>query len=293
MTTKELDGRVAVVTGASRGLGRAMAIELGAAGAKLALVGRDRAKLDETAAQVGPDAVVFVADVTDEAQVRSLEQGVRERFGHVDILVNNAGMNIRKPLVEYTLDEWNTVLDTNLTSVFLVCRSFIPMMRGRGYGRIINLASMMSHVSLPGRTAYSASKAAMLGVTRALAQTVRHRDQYRADRESRAQPAISVEHPFGAVGEGRRDRETGPLPVFRRCGIYYRVRCGDRRGLDVEVVHIGLKNFEGGFSKNALSLRNGLACLSALLCWIADDPRSARRHPPRNPVDQHGRFLCK
>jgi NAD(P)-dependent dehydrogenase (short-subunit alcohol dehydrogenase family) len=170
MTTKELDGRVAVVTGASRGLGRAMAIELGAAGAKLALVGRDRAKLNETAAQAGADATVFVADVTDEAQVRSLEQGVRERFGHVDILVNNAGMNIRKPLVEYTLDEWNTVLDTNLTSVFLVCRSFIPMMRGRGYGRIINLASMMSHVSLPGRTAYSASKAAMLGVTRALAQ---------------------------------------------------------------------------------------------------------------------------
>jgi len=167
---KELDGRVAVVTGASRGLGRAMAVELGAAGAKLALVGRDRAKLEETAAEAGPDAAVFVADVTDEAQVRALEQGVRERFGCVDILVNNAGMNIRKPLVEYTLDEWNMVLDTNLTSVFLVCRSFIPLMKGRGYGRIINLASMMSHVSLPGRTAYSASKAAMLGVTRALAQ---------------------------------------------------------------------------------------------------------------------------
>jgi NAD(P)-dependent dehydrogenase (short-subunit alcohol dehydrogenase family) len=173
MTTNELNGRVAVVTGASRGLGRAMAVELGAAGAKLALVGRDRAKLDETAAEIGKagaESAVFVADVTDEAQVRALEQGVRERFGRVDILVNNAGMNIRKPLVEYTLDEWNTVLDTNLTSVFLVCRSFIPMMKGRGYGRIINLASMMSHVSLPGRTAYSASKAAMLGVTRALAQ---------------------------------------------------------------------------------------------------------------------------
>jgi NAD(P)-dependent dehydrogenase (short-subunit alcohol dehydrogenase family) len=165
-----MHGRVAVVTGASRGLGRAMAVELGAAGAKLALVGRDRSKLEETAAEAGTDAAVFLADVTDETQVRALEQAVRERFGHVDILINNAGMNIRKPLVEYTLDEWNTVLDTNLTSVFLVSRSFIPMMKGRGYGRIINLASMMSHVSLPGRTAYSASKAAMLGVTRALAQ---------------------------------------------------------------------------------------------------------------------------
>jgi NAD(P)-dependent dehydrogenase (short-subunit alcohol dehydrogenase family) len=170
MTTKVLDGRIAVVTGASRGLGRAMAVELGAAGAKLALVGRDRAKLEETAAEARAESAVFLADVTDEAQVRALEHAVRERFGHVDILVNNAGMNIRKPLVEYTLDEWNTVIDTNLTSVFLVCRSFIPMMKGRGYGRILNLSSMMAHVSLPGRTAYSASKAAMLGVTRALAQ---------------------------------------------------------------------------------------------------------------------------
>lgn len=150
-----------------------MAVELGAAGAKLALVGRDRAKLDETAAEAakgGAESAIFITDVTDEAQVRALEQGVRQKFGRVDILINNAGMNIRKPMVEYTLDEWNTVLDTNLTSVFLVCRSFIPMMRGRGYGRILNLASMMSHVSLPGRTAYSASKAALLGVTRALAQ---------------------------------------------------------------------------------------------------------------------------
>ncbi len=147
-----------------------MAVELGAAGAKLALVGRDTAKLDETAAEAGAESAVFLADVTDETQVRALEQGVRERFGRADILINNAGMNIRKPMVKYTLDEWNMVLDTNLTSVFLVTRSFIPMMRGRGYGRIINLASMMSHVSLPGRTAYSASKAALLGVTRALAQ---------------------------------------------------------------------------------------------------------------------------
>ena len=171
MDTKELNGRVAVVTGASRGLGRAMAVELGAAGAKLVLVGRDRAKLDETAAEAakaGAETAVFLADVTDEAQVRALEHGVRERFGRVDILVNNAGMNIRKPLAEYTLDEWNTVLDTNLTSVFLVSRSFIPMMKGRGYGRIINLASMMSHVSLPGRTARSGCRNAPLKPTQGL-----------------------------------------------------------------------------------------------------------------------------
>ena len=87
----------------------------------------------------------------------------------MDILVNNAGINVRKPLVDFTLDEWRKVVDTNLTSAFLMCRSFVPIMRGRGYGRIINIASTMSHVSLPGRAAYSASKAGLLGLTRALA----------------------------------------------------------------------------------------------------------------------------
>ncbi|HET9320358.1 MAG TPA: SDR family NAD(P)-dependent oxidoreductase, partial [Bryobacteraceae bacterium] len=85
------------------------------------------------------------------------------------ILINNAGINIRKPLVEFTLEEWRRVLDTNLTSVFLMCRSFIPGMKGTGYGRILNMTSTMSWVSLPGRAAYSASKTALLGVTRALA----------------------------------------------------------------------------------------------------------------------------
>jgi NAD(P)-dependent dehydrogenase (short-subunit alcohol dehydrogenase family) len=84
-------------------------------------------------------------------------------------LINNAGINLRKDLVEFTLEEWRRVLDTNLTSVFLMCRSFVPHMKGRGYGRIINLTSIMSHVSIPGRSAYSASKTALLGLTRALA----------------------------------------------------------------------------------------------------------------------------
>jgi NAD(P)-dependent dehydrogenase (short-subunit alcohol dehydrogenase family) len=90
-------------------------------------------------------------------------------FSGVHILINNAGINLRKPLVEFTLEEWRRVLDTNLTSVFLMCRSFVPHMKGRGYGRVINMASMMARVSLPGRSAYSASKTALLGLTRALA----------------------------------------------------------------------------------------------------------------------------
>jgi NAD(P)-dependent dehydrogenase (short-subunit alcohol dehydrogenase family) len=170
MNTKTLDGRVALVTGASRGLGRAIALALGSAGARLALVGRDKDKLDETASRGAAESSVYVADVTDEAQVRALEQQVAARFGHVDILINNAGVVGRKPLIECTLEEWRKVLDTNLTAAFLICRAFVPHMLGRGYGRVINIASVMAHVSIPGRTAYSASKAGLLGMTRALAQ---------------------------------------------------------------------------------------------------------------------------
>jgi NAD(P)-dependent dehydrogenase (short-subunit alcohol dehydrogenase family) len=172
MSTISLEGKVAVITGASRGLGRAMAVALGGAGVKLALVSRDRGKLEETAAEaakVGAEAAIFQVDVTDEDQVRKLEHDVIARFGAADILINNAGIAIRKTVVDYTLEEWNNVMDTNLTSVFLMCRSFVPHMRGRGYGRIINISSIMAHISLPLRGAYSASKAGVIGFTRALA----------------------------------------------------------------------------------------------------------------------------
>jgi NAD(P)-dependent dehydrogenase (short-subunit alcohol dehydrogenase family) len=168
-----LNNKVTLITGASRGLGKAMAIELAAAGASVILVGRDRAKLEETASeaeQQGARTAVFVTDVAVEAQVLSLQEQVAERFERVDILVNNAGLNLRKPLVDFTLEEWHRVMDSNLTSVFLMCRAFIPLMQGRNWGRIINLTSIMSHVSLPGRAAYSASKSGLLGFTRALAQ---------------------------------------------------------------------------------------------------------------------------
>ncbi|HNQ90805.1 MAG TPA: SDR family NAD(P)-dependent oxidoreductase [Verrucomicrobiota bacterium] len=172
MKPNELTGRVALVTGASRGLGRAMSQALAQAGARLALVSRDERLLSETAAairEVGSEAEVLAADVTDEAQVLALEKAVAARFGRVDILINNAGINLRKRMTDFTLEEWNRIQTTNVTSAFLMCRSFVPPMRGQGYGRIINMTSMMSHISLPGRTAYSTSKAALLGFTKALA----------------------------------------------------------------------------------------------------------------------------
>ena len=171
--TQTLLGKTALITGASKGLGKAMALALARAGAGIALVSRDGAKLNDVAAEIrgsGGNASVFVADVTDEAQVAQVRDAVAAQFGDtLHILINNAGINIRKPVTDFTLAEWNSVLTTNLTSVFLLCRAFVPMMKGRGYGRIINMTSMMSHISLPGRTAYSASKTALLGFNRALA----------------------------------------------------------------------------------------------------------------------------
>jgi NAD(P)-dependent dehydrogenase (short-subunit alcohol dehydrogenase family) len=164
-----LEGKIAVITGASRGLGRAMAIALSEGGATLALVGRDREQLAATADQLHGASETIVADVSKEESVVEMAGAVAGKFGRVDILVNNAGINIRKPLTEFSLEEWNLVMETNLTSVFLMCRSLVPHMKGRGYGRIINISSTMGHVSIAGRTAYSSTKTGVLGLTRALA----------------------------------------------------------------------------------------------------------------------------
>src|SRR5258706_7441252 len=172
MSTKSLEGKVAVITGASKGLGKAMAISLAAAGARLALVSRDQKQLNATAEAVraeGADAEVFKADVTEEQQVLALEKQIGDKFGKVQILINNAGVNVRKQVTDFTLSDWRLVIDTNLTGVFLMCRSFVPRMKGQGYGRILNMTSIMSHVALPGRAAYAASNAGLLGLTRVLA----------------------------------------------------------------------------------------------------------------------------
>ena len=164
-----LSGKVAVITGASKGLGKAMALSLAAAGARIALVSRDQSKLEAVAQEIraaGGEAQVYMADVTNEADVARLSTEIE---GPVDILINNAGINIRKNLVDFTLEEWSSVQNANVTSVFLMCRQFVPRMMGRGYGRIIGMASIMAHISLAQRTAYSTSKTALLGLTRALA----------------------------------------------------------------------------------------------------------------------------
>jgi NAD(P)-dependent dehydrogenase (short-subunit alcohol dehydrogenase family) len=149
-----------------------MAEALAAAGAAVALVGRDQEALAAARRGItdqGGRAEPFLADVADEAAVSRLAEGVRRQLGAPDILINNAGINIRKPLHEFSCEEWNRVLGTNLNGPFLCTRAFVPAMMEKQYGRILNLTSIMSHVSLPGRAVYSASKAGLLGMTRALA----------------------------------------------------------------------------------------------------------------------------
>ena len=172
MQNQNLAGKVALITGASKGLGKAIALALGGAGERLALASRDMKLLGQTAEAArasGIEVEIFQADVTNEEQVRQLEKDVTQKFGKVHILVNNAGINIRKPITDFTLAEWSQVVATNLTGPFLMCRAFVPHMKGQGYGRILNLTSIMSHVAIGGRTAYAASKTGLLGFTRALA----------------------------------------------------------------------------------------------------------------------------
>lgn len=168
---RNLDGRVAVVTGASRGFGREIAKTLASAGASVALVARHKEALERVVqeCQGAERHAWYVADVSNPSAVECMAAGVLQRFGRVDILVNNAGINIRKPLAEFTFEEWQSVIATNLYGPMLCSKAFIKAMVAQSYGRIVNIASMMARVALPQRTAYCASKAGLVGMTRALA----------------------------------------------------------------------------------------------------------------------------
>ncbi len=172
MSGVSLDGNVAVVTGASKGLGREMAESLARAGAKVMLVARDVRLLADVVNGIregGGAADYVAADVTDETAATEVNQAVAETFGTCDILINNAGVNNRKPLEEFSLEEWHEILGVNLTGPFSMSKAMVPGMKQKGWGRIINLTSIMSHVALPNRTGYCTTKAGLLGFTRALA----------------------------------------------------------------------------------------------------------------------------
>lgn len=172
MTMFDLTGKTAIVTGGNGGIGFAMAAALAEAGAALALVARDAGKGEKAADMLcsrGSDAAFYAADVTDKTSVRMTVDAVATRFGSVDILINNAGIAIRKRPEDYSLVEWHKVLDTNLTSAFLMCHAVYPHMREAGGGKIVNIGSIMSHLAAPFTVAYSASKGGLVQMTKALA----------------------------------------------------------------------------------------------------------------------------
>ena len=168
----DLSGKTAIIVGGSGGLGEAMAHTLSDAGAAIALVGRNQSKLDKVAGDLKAKSgkvETFTADMTSESDVARLAKDVNAKFKHPQILINSAGINIRKSVTEFTLKEWTSVVDSSLVTTFLACNAFVPGMKGTGYGRIINLSSIMAHVSLANRTAYSSGKSGLLGFTRSLA----------------------------------------------------------------------------------------------------------------------------
>ncbi|MDP9380902.1 MAG: SDR family oxidoreductase [Chloroflexota bacterium] len=168
-----LDGRVALITGGSGGLGQVFARALAGAGANVALLGRNmeaaQATADKVGAETGRRAVAVEADVTEPEQVRTAVGRVRQELGRLDILVNSAGVNVRRPSVEFSLEDWKKVVDINLTGTFICSQAAAPGMIEAGWGRIINLASMLALVGLEERPAYTAAKGGVVQLTRTLA----------------------------------------------------------------------------------------------------------------------------
>ncbi|KRE09964.1 NAD-dependent dehydratase [Bosea sp. Root381] len=166
-----LDGQVAVITGAARGIGRRTAELFVASGAQVALLDRDEAEAARTAEAIGPAASFHIADVADESQVDAAFAAVASQKGRIDILVNNAGLAVRRPTTELSLADWQRVIDINLTGVFLCCRTAGRLMTAQGSGAIINLASIMglSGGGLYPNISYQSSKGAIVNLTRALA----------------------------------------------------------------------------------------------------------------------------
>ena len=174
MTTKPFDlgGKVAIVTGGNGGIGLGMAGGLGEAGAALAIVGRNMEKSERVVADLasrGVKAIAVTADVTDKDAVDAMVARVTREFDRIDILVNNAGINIRKPPHLLELDEWERVIDTNLTSAFLCSKAVYPVMKAAGGGKIINIGSMMSIFGASFAPAYAASKGGIVQFTRVCA----------------------------------------------------------------------------------------------------------------------------
>ena len=172
----DLSGRIALITGAAQGIGKGIATRLADAGAEVVVADLDSVKAAETVQeflQRGKRAYYVDLNVTDPESVRSAIESVTERSGQIDILVNNAGIAGRAaPIWEQSDEDWETVIRLNLTGVFLCCRAVLPHMRERNYGRVVNIASIAGKEGNPNMTAYSASKAGVIALSKSIAKEV-------------------------------------------------------------------------------------------------------------------------
>lgn len=220
---------MAIVTGASRGLGRAMAVAFAAAGAHVALAARSKPDLEETAQQVerhGVRALVVTTDVSRYGEVEALVARTVETLGRLDVLVNNSGIARTMPLAEATPDDWRAIVDVNLTGVFNGCRAAAPHLIARRRGKVINLASVLGAVGLPGYALYAATKGGVIALTRTLGvEWARHNVQVNAIApgwfvtdmneaafaDPRTNERLTRDIPMRRTG---RLEEIGPLAVF-------------------------------------------------------------------------------
>jgi 3-oxoacyl-[acyl-carrier protein] reductase len=173
-----ISNRIALVTGASQGIGRACAVELAKAGAHVALAARNAAKLDEVAAEItaaGGTAAVFELDISKEDSIKAAAKAVIERLGKIEILVNNAGITKDTLMLRMKRADWEDVLTTNLTGAFLMTQAAVSsMLKGR-WGRVINISSVVGETGQAGQANYAASKAGLLGLTKSLARELASR----------------------------------------------------------------------------------------------------------------------
>ena len=236
---QDLSGRVALVTGGASGIGRAVAMELSARGARVAVADLDQAGASAVAAECA-GAIARVCDVSDTAACEALVADVRTELGHVDILVNNAGLQHISPIEAFPVDRWAHLIAVMLLGPFVLTRAVLPDMYARGWGRIINVASIHALVASPNKSAYVAAKHGLLGLTRATALEAGPHgvtanavcpayvrtplvERQLADLAATEGVAVAEDHRQGHAGAGgcppphraHRGRAVRGIPVFR------------------------------------------------------------------------------
>ncbi|HYW49467.1 MAG TPA: 3-oxoacyl-[acyl-carrier-protein] reductase [Gemmatimonadaceae bacterium] len=207
----DLSGKVALVTGSTRGIGRAIAETLAGCGARVAVVGRDLPRAEAAAAEIGHDARGFACDVSDTTQVATLVADVEAAFGTLDILVNNAGLTKDNVIVRLKDDDWDTVLDANLRGAFASIRAASRGMMKRRSGRIINISSVVGVIGNRGQANYAASKAGLIGLTKSVAKELASRNILC----NAVAPGFIATDMTAALGDDQRKALEGQIPLER------------------------------------------------------------------------------